>query len=75
MLLFPLDEDEVLSSPIHRSEDNFNEESTEKENSKPATCAALGRLKALANTRNQWDDDITSSSKVRPSFFYLIQEY
>lgn len=59
--MYYLGEDDAISSPIHRTEEKFTEEMVDKENSKPTTSVGLGRLKALANTRNQWEDDNTAS--------------
>lgn len=44
-----------LSSPISRTEEKFYEEDIEKYVIK--TCAGLERLKDLASTRNQWEDE------------------
>lgn len=53
--------DEIqLSSPISRTEEKFYEEDIEKDAIKPS--AGLDRLKALASTRNQWEDEVSSST-------------
>ncbi|GLV36450.1 scraps [Carabus blaptoides fortunei] len=52
-------DDGELSSPIHRTESKFCEEEQSKKEIKKSTVG--GRLKALASTRNQWEDELTTS--------------
>lgn len=54
-------DDGELSSPIHRTESKFCEEEQTEKQVKKTTAGGLGRLKALASTRNQWEDEITTS--------------
>ncbi|XP_076181276.1 anillin isoform X2 [Ptiloglossa arizonensis] len=64
--LYSDDSSRELSSPIHRTEERFNaeEETTEQKPSKKG--ARLDRLAALASTINNWEDDISHPSLVKP---------
>ncbi|XP_033212205.1 anillin-like isoform X2 [Belonocnema kinseyi] len=59
--------DRELSSPIHRTEEKFmtEEESAEQ---KSAKCGArLNRLAALASTINNWEDDLSHPTLIKPT--------
>lgn len=65
--------DEIqLSSPISRTEEKFYEEDIEKDAIKPS--AGLDRLKALASTRNQWEDEVSSSTNKVCSCFTTFKD-
>ncbi|KAG7205048.1 hypothetical protein KM043_005429 [Ampulex compressa] len=61
------DSSRELSSPIHRTEERFHaeEESVEKKPTKRG--ARLDRLAALASTINNWEDDLSHPTLVKPS--------
>lgn len=57
--------DEIqLSSPISRNESKFCAEDSPEKNRdvKKPTGSGLGKLKALSNTINQWEDEVTTTS-------------
>ncbi|XP_018329848.1 anillin-like isoform X2 [Agrilus planipennis] len=67
--LFSGGDESDISSPIHRTEEKFLAEDTghndDKENNQvKSTRRGLGKLAALANNINQWEDDITPHKKV-----------
>ncbi|XP_076221746.1 anillin isoform X3 [Nomia melanderi] len=64
--LYSDDSSRELSSPIHRTEERFNaeEEATEQKPSKRG--ARLDRLAALASTINNWEDDLSHPTLVKP---------
>lgn len=63
---------EQLSSPIHRTENNFSAE-PESRSTRVKSATRSARLAALANTINEWEDDLshpgvaTASARVKAS--------
>lgn len=65
--LYSEDERE-LSSPIHRTEEKFTAGDDEVTEFKSAKCGArLNRLAALASTINNWEDDLSHPTLVKPT--------
>ncbi|XP_068985693.1 anillin-like isoform X1 [Bombus flavifrons] len=67
--LYSDDSSGELSSPIHRTEEKFNaEEEEEVVEQKPSKRGArLDRLAALASTINNWEDDLSHPTLVKPA--------
>lgn len=75
MILGIIDEDrELLSSPIHRTEEKFSAEET-SDVSASKKCgvggARLDRLAALASTINNWEDDLSHPTVVIILFYFF----
>ena len=63
--VFP--DDHELSSPIHRNEERFTAEDAVDESRAPVKSKArLDRLAALASTINNWEDDLSHPTLVKP---------
>ncbi|XP_076249759.1 anillin [Calliopsis andreniformis] len=64
--LYSDDSSRELSSPIHRTEERFNAEEETAEEKPSKRGARLDRLAALASTINNWEDDLSHPTLVKP---------
>ncbi|XP_017761965.1 PREDICTED: actin-binding protein anillin-like [Eufriesea mexicana] len=66
--LYSDDSSRELSSPIHRTEEKFHAEEEEEVivQKTPKRGARLDRLAALASTINNWEDDLSHPTLVKP---------
>ncbi|CAK9825438.1 scra [Anthophora retusa] len=64
--LYSDDSSVELSSPIHRTEEKFNAEEETTEQKPCKRGARLDRLAALASTINNWEDDLSHPSLIKP---------
>ncbi|XP_076641319.1 anillin isoform X3 [Halictus rubicundus] len=65
--LYSDDSSRELSSPIHRTEERFNAEEENTEQKPTRRGARLDRLAALASTINNWEDDLSHPTLVKPA--------
>ncbi|CAD1474932.1 unnamed protein product, partial [Heterotrigona itama] len=65
--LYSDDSSKELSSPIHRTEENFNAEEEVIEQKSSKRGARLDRLAALASTINNWEDDLSHPTLTKPA--------
>ncbi|KAJ8680371.1 hypothetical protein QAD02_016158 [Eretmocerus hayati] len=59
------DDDRALSSPIHRTEENFTAEDDDTDRALAKPGARLNRLAALASEINNWEDDLSHPTVVK----------
>ncbi|XP_033214177.1 anillin-like isoform X2 [Belonocnema kinseyi] len=59
--------DKELSSPIRRTEDTFLAEEESDEQKRATSGARVNRLAALASTINNWEDDLSHPTLVKPT--------
>ncbi|XP_063982129.1 anillin-like isoform X2 [Diachasmimorpha longicaudata] len=59
------DDSRELSSPIHRTEEQFSAEDNTTESKYPKRGARLDRLAALASEINNWEDDLSHPTLVK----------
>ncbi|XP_076276786.1 anillin-like isoform X2 [Lasioglossum baleicum] len=65
--LYSDDSSVELSSPIHRTEERFYAEEETTEQKPNRRGARLDRLAALASTINNWEDDLSHPTLVKPA--------
>lgn len=63
-LIYFLDDNRELSSPIHRTEEKFAIEDPNSERASAKPCARLNRFKHLASEISNWEDDLSHPTLV-----------